>query len=210
MPWVFERTWTIHRIHLFALQKLVSKCTKIILSHMEKTHKENNRVWRELRKKSSKNIWVSTRINIYEKSASFFMCASQFILSCCSVRINKSTALNWWPLPLNMSGEDKQNPPPPPQQPGQVKLAACARALVRAGGVHIRGEASGGAVWPLLPCGRRPSPRVYSPGRRYCGRRDVGDALRRHQAAAVLEPILERPILENQFLEWINPRIDTF
>jgi hypothetical protein len=49
-----------------------------------------------------------------------------------------------------MAGEEEQNPPPPSSAaaPGQVGgvLAAGARALVRAGGVHIHGEASGGVV----------------------------------------------------------------
>jgi len=55
--------------------------------------------------------------------------------------------------------------------PGQVGgvLAASTRALVRAGVVHFRREARGGAVRPLLPRGRRPPTRVDSPSRRHCG-----------------------------------------
>jgi len=53
-----------------------------------------NLLWRELCKKSSKHIWVSTRINIYEKSASFLCVLVSLFLAAVVFGSNKSTALN--------------------------------------------------------------------------------------------------------------------
>ncbi len=94
--------------------------------------------------------------------------------------------LNCWPLPEHGRREPSASSSSSAAGLGQVGdvLAAGARAMVRAGGVHLHGEAGYGAVWPLLPCGRRPSTRVHPPGRRHRGRRAVRDPLRRHQAAA--------------------------
>jgi hypothetical protein len=91
---------------------------------------------------------VSTRINIYENPP-VFICARQLVLRRCSVNVNKYTASKLVTLTFEHGRREpsasSSSSAAGPGQGGGV-LAASARALVRAGGVYLCGEAGYGAV----------------------------------------------------------------